>query len=711
MEDERPAKGPKIVPVKNKMPAPIQITAEQLLREAKEKQLEYVAPPPRQKISDPEELAEYRMKKRKEMEDAIRKNRLKMVNWVKYAHWEESQQEIQRARSIWERALDVDYRNIAIWLKYAEMEMRYKQINHARNIWDRAIAILPRANQFWYKYTYMEEMLSNIAGCRQIFERWMEWQPDEQAWNTYIKFELRYNELERARMIYERFVVTHPEPRNWIRYAKFEEQNNYIKSARRIYERAIEFFGEEHLSERLLLEFAKFEEHQKEHDRCRMVYKYALEHLPKSSCEDIFKAYTIHEKKYGDRTGIEDVITSKRKFQYEEELKENSMDYDTWFDYLRLLESEGDVAVIREAYEKAIAQIPPIQEKRYWRRYIYIWINYALFEELEAENIELTRGVYKNCLNLIPHKKFTFAKIWLYYAQFEIRQKELASVRKILGTAIGMCPKDKLFRGYIDLEIQLREFDNCRRLYEKFLEFGPDNCTTWIKFAELESILGDTDRARAIYELAIEQPRLDMPELLWKAFIDFEIEQQEYDHARKLYSKLLKKTQHVKVWLSLAQFEAVIDESDSIDRARDVFEQAYKTLRTANDKEERLMLVENWLDFEKERGTKESVARVEKCLPKRIKQRRKILSEDGTDSGKWEEYMQLVFPDDEAVQPHLKLLSMAKRWKKGQDDVSTSTNVNTDNDMSTAKTTTETEDDNVPLPESRIDDEEMNDES
>lgn len=72
------------------------------------------------------------------------------------------------------------------------------------------------------------------------------------------------------------------------------------------------------------------------------------------------------------------------------------------------------------------------QEKRYWRRYIYIWINYALFEELEAEDIERTREVYKACLNLIPHKKFTFAKIWLYYAQFEIRQKELATVRKVL---------------------------------------------------------------------------------------------------------------------------------------------------------------------------------------------------------------------------------------------------------------------------------------
>ena len=79
------------------------------------------------------------------------------------------------------------------------MECRYKQINHARNIFDRAITIMPRVNQFWYKYTYMEEMLGNISGCRQIFERWMEWQPDEQAWNTYIKFELRYKEMERAR--------------------------------------------------------------------------------------------------------------------------------------------------------------------------------------------------------------------------------------------------------------------------------------------------------------------------------------------------------------------------------------------------------------------------------------------------------------------------------------------------------------------------------
>ena len=54
-----------------------------------------------------------------------------------------------------------------------------------------------------------------------------------------------------------------------------------------------------------------------QHERACVVYKYALDHLPKDKCQEVYKFYTIHEKKYGDRRGIEDVIVSKRKFQYE----------------------------------------------------------------------------------------------------------------------------------------------------------------------------------------------------------------------------------------------------------------------------------------------------------------------------------------------------------------------------------------------------------
>ena len=358
---QRERRPPKLGKVKNKMPAPVQITAEQLLREAKERDLEVIQQAPRQKISSMAELKDFQLRKRKEYEDNIRKNRLAMHNWIKYAVFEEQQKDLARARSVYERALDVDYRNVSVWLKYAEMEMRAKMVNHARNVWDRAVTILPRANQFWYKYTYMEEMLEQVAAARQVFERWMAWEPEEQAWHSYINFELRYKELDRARMIYERFVLVHPEPKNWVKYARFEERNGYLHSARQVFERAVEFFGADNPHARLLIEFARFEERQKEHERVRVIYRFALDNLPKEDCDDIYRAYSQHEKRFGDRVAIEDVILSKRRFQYEEEITANPMNYDAWFDYLRLMENESaDPVPVRELYERSIAHLPPL---------------------------------------------------------------------------------------------------------------------------------------------------------------------------------------------------------------------------------------------------------------------------------------------------------------------------------------------------------------
>lgn len=670
---ERPQKMPKVAKVKNKAPAEVQITAEQLLREAKERDLEILPPPPKQKISDPAELADYQQRKRKTFEDNLRKNRMVVSHWIKYAQWEEQQQEIQRARSIWERALDNEHRNVTLWLKYAEMEMKNKQVNHARNLWDRAVTIMPRVNQFWYKYTYMEEMLENVAGARQVFERWMEWQPEEQAWQTYVNFELRYKEIDRAREVYERFVYVHPDVKNWIKFARFEESHGFIHGSRRVFERAVEFFGDEYIEERLFIAFARFEEGQKEHDRARIIYKYALDHLPKERTQELFKAYTIHEKKYGDRAGIEDVIVSKRKYQYEQEVAANPTNYDAWFDYLRLIEAEGERDQIRETYERAISNVPPANEKNFWRRYIYLWINYALYEELEAEDAERTRQIYKTCLELIPHKQFTFSKLWLLYAQFEIRCKELQRARKALGLAIGMCPRDKLFRGYIDLEIQLREFERCRLLYEKFLEFGPENCVTWMKFAELENLLGDTERARAIFELAVQQSRLDMPELLWKAYIDFEVALGETELARQLYERLLERTQHVKVWMSFAKFEMGLSHGDSgqdaelnVRLARRIYERANEMLRQLGDKESRVLLLEAWRDFERDASDSLALQKVMDKMPRRIKKRQKIVSDDGVEEG-WEEVFDYIFPEDEMARPNLKLLAAAKMWKKHKD--------------------------------------------
>ncbi|KAK2967471.1 hypothetical protein RJ640_000628 [Escallonia rubra] len=573
---ETEVKLPRPTRVKNKTPAPIQVTAEQILREARERQEEAIHPP-KQSITDPTELADHRLRKRKESEDSIRRVRWNKSVWVKYAKREESQKDFNRARSVWERALDVDYRDHAMWLKYAGFEMKNKFINHARNVWDRVVTLLPRVDQLWYKYIYMEEMLGNIAGARQIFERWMSWEPDQQAWLSYVKFELRFKEIERARAIFERFVACQPKVSAWIRFAKFEMKNREIGRARRCYERAVDKLADDEEAELLFVAFAEFEEKCKETERARCIYKFALDHVPKGRAEDLYGKFVGFEKQYGDREGIEDAIVRKRRFQYEDEVKKNPLNYDLWFDYIRLEESGGNKERIREVYERAIANVPPAEEKHYWQRYIYLWINYALYEELDAQDMERTRAVYRECRKLIPHQKFSFAKIWLMAAQFEIRQLNLGSARLILGNAIGQAPKDKIFKKYIEIELQLGNIDRCRKLYEKYLEWSPENCYAWSKFAELERSLSETERARAIFELAIAQPALDMPELLWKAYIDFETSEGEFERTRQLYERLLDRTKHGKVWISYSKFEASALEED--EQALELSEDDAKAVR------------------------------------------------------------------------------------------------------------------------------------
>ncbi|KAK1361439.1 hypothetical protein POM88_045913 [Heracleum sosnowskyi] len=103
--------------------------------------------------------------------------------------------------------------------------------------------------------------------------------------------------------------------------------------------------------------------------------------------------------------------------------------------------------------------------------------------------------------------QFSFAKVWLLAPQFEMRQLNLIGARSILGQAIGKAPKDKIFRKYIEIELQLGNIDRCRKLYEKYLEWSPENCYAWSKYAELERSLSETDRVRAIFELGIAQPQ------------------------------------------------------------------------------------------------------------------------------------------------------------------------------------------------------------
>lgn len=46
---------------------------------------------------------------------------------------------------------------------------------------------------------------------------------------------------------------------------------------------------------------------------------------------------------------------------------------------------------------------------------------------------------------------FVITQVWILAAQFEIRQLSMDAARKILGRSLGMCPKDRTYKAYIDV--------------------------------------------------------------------------------------------------------------------------------------------------------------------------------------------------------------------------------------------------------------------
>lgn len=690
--------GVNAIKVKNKAPAPIQITADQLVREASEqirKADAYVAP--RQKITNMEELNEYRMSQRKRFEDALRRNQSSVPAWLKYAEWEASQKDLERARSIYERALrdPTRSRNVTFWIKYAEMEMKNGNVNSARNVWDRAVTYLPRVSQLWYKYELMEEMLGNYAGARAVFDRWMEWSPAPNAWKAYADFEVRLGEVDLARGVYERFVRCHQTVAAWLKYAAFEaRETGDAAAARSVYSRAVDALGAEAcIDDRLFLAFARFEERCGEDERARAIYKFALDKVPKAQAEELYQDFIRFEKAHGSRAAIEDAVISRRRFQYEDQLAQQQQqqqeggesdnpavgvvhNYDIWFDYIRLEEENGTLERIREIYERAVACVPPLPEKRYWRRYVYIWLKYAIFEELVAEDPARAHEVYAAALRTIP-RKLSFAKIWINYAELELRRHNLAEARRIFGAALGSSPagsscKAKIYRRYIAVEFRLHEVDRCRTLYKGYVANDPASCAAYIAFADMERALHETERARAILDIAIQQPVLDTPELLWMHYIDMEASLGELDRARSLYKALLQRTKHLKVWISYAKFEHADAHSDA--NARRIFEEAEAYFKAEQLRDERALLLETWLDFEKDvaGGVDEAqgaaplpprVAEVQARLPRKVKKQRIVKAEDGSDAG-IEEYWEYVFPDEGSFTPNSKFLERARSWKK-----------------------------------------------
>lgn len=507
---------------KEKEAAVQQITAEQLLREAAALQSDEVRTGTGRRMVDEDELNEYRVRKRKQFEDSLRRRRTAMNIWTSYALWEAAQNDFRRARSVFERALEVDEKNVEIWKKYLDMEEQNGFVNSARNLYDRITCQLPRFDHFWLRYVKFEELLSNYGGCRLIYERWMEHQPDDRAWILYAQFEERCNEIERARAVMESYLVVHPKITSFLKFAQWEEQHRMYDRARSAFLKAMEILPEEHLNENFFLKFAKFEERCKNFHLVEQLCLHGIAKNQQPSSSPLLTSYYIgFQKRNGNSQQIENIVLDQRRKDYHLLLQQTSeYDYDIWLNLIRLEESTGDYQNILKIYEQFITKVPPVQTKRSWKRYFYIFLNYAIYEELTNNNEENARNILHKLLSLVPHHIFSFTKLWIYLAQFELRMRKLDQARLVFGQAIAKYPNPKIFKTYSNIELKLGNLQRARTILAKYIEIHPSSAQSWLAFIDLELVLQEYSRARSLFELAIQnQNHIENAEVVRKIHV------------------------------------------------------------------------------------------------------------------------------------------------------------------------------------------------
>ncbi|CAL9732801.1 pre-mRNA-splicing factor Clf1p [Monosporozyma unispora] len=664
-------------------------------------------------IVDLDELKDYQLRKRTEYESYLKRNRLDMGQWLRYAFFEIEQHDIRRARSVFERALLVDTSYIPLWIRYIDSELKLKYINHARNLLDRAVSTLPRVDKLWYKYLFVEESLENWDIVRSLYNKWTSLEPGTNAWNSYIEFEIRQSQWDNVRNIYARYVNVFPETTDiWFKWVEFETIYGSIATTRQVYSLAVDslishentlnyiFNFQKNLIE-LVVAFANWEASKQEVERAKAIFNVALKKWPQNTT--LTNALLNLDRRYGDDSAINDKILLKRKSNYEKILSEMPRDYDTWWVYLDLIE-ENFPSELLTSFKRSTSEsnkpviIPKSKIDITWQRYLFLWIRRLTHIELQLNDIDQCRKLYKQLIDdVVPHSKFTYNKIWIMFAHFEIRQDNISRARQILGKCIGLCPSDEIFQEYINIEIKLKEFDRVRTLYEKFIEFNANDLSTWFAYAQLEENLGDEDRARGIFRIMLNNDVMNFPlnrrkEIIEK-FITFETDVEEYDNGRLLYRDYLEMTSYsVEVWIAFAMYQCSVPTNEQLtllaeaneeleedneiefepsevnfDKGREVYEEALTYFKNHDDPFGRIEILKAMQEFEEKFGNEDTQSKVAKRMPE---EKRTNVLDNGVETEKIEYiFLDDIKPNESTSEPTVKVpkfLALANKWKQQQ---------------------------------------------
>lgn len=326
----------------------------------------------------------------------------------------------------------------------------------------------------------------------------------------------------------------------WVEFAKFYEKNEQVEDARLIFEKAtqVSFIKVEDLAN-VWCEWAEMEIRNENYDEAlKLMHRATV--LPSRKVAYHDDKETVQARLYKSLkvwSMYADLEESFGTFKSCKAVYDRIIDLkiatpQIIINYGLFLEENNYFEEAFRAYEKGISLFK-------WPNVYDIWNTYLtkFLKRYGGQKLERSRDLFEQCLEKCPAN---FAKnFYLLYAKLEEEHGMARHAMAVYERATSaVLPEEmfEVFNIYIKRAAEIYGVPKTRQIYEKAIEVLPEDKTRdmCLRFAEMETKLGEIDRARAIYAHCSQicDPRVTTE--FWQIWKEFEVRHGNEDTMREM---------------------------------------------------------------------------------------------------------------------------------------------------------------------------------
>ena len=335
---------------------------------------------------------------------------------------------------------------------------------------------------------------------------------------------------------------------------------------------SVNFKNVGHLSS-VWLYYAEMEIRHKNYDRAREILKKATEvpirqlhHYKKVSCQNlIHKSLPLWLLKA-------DLEESFGSYDSTCEVYEGMMDLkiitpEVLLNFANYCEENDRYEESFRAFERGVNLFQFPYSQQLWEQYLKKFI-----DRYEAENIERTRDLFEQVLEHAPSDCSHI--FYLMYAHFEEKHGLARRAMYVYERATKNVSNESrklIFTIYIARARELFGVTKTREIYEKAIDMLepkhiPEMC---LKYGNLETIVGEVDRARSIYTHGSQYCDPRAQRLYWKKWHDFEVRHGNEDTFSEMMriKRSVQAQYNTQVNLGLDVSNPIVDEVAALEAA------------------------------------------------------------------------------------------------------------------------------------------------